>query len=101
MAVFLNLEEFGQPAIYTPSSGGSQMRGTVMLEEGNSLDPGAMGTNPAEVGRMLINLADFPDPQIDDVFTLSRGDWRVVREISRDQVSVVLEVIRGGRASLK
>lgn len=102
IATAFDTDTFGVAARCSPAAGGAMLEGTVILEEGNAMDLGAMGSNPAAVATIRALDSQFPDPQIDDVFTITAsGDvWRVARVMSRGSGVNVLECVREGRMGM-
>lgn len=76
---------------------------TAIINIGDDLSQGAMGTNPAAVATIRVMKSVIAEPQVDDLVTvaLSSLTWRVVRILREDAGLWTLEAIRAERFSAR
>lgn len=88
--------ELALTATYRAVSG-VQVITAVVIEIGDELSAGLVGTNPASVAIIRVKSADVSDPQIDDEIAIGSSTWRVLRPLKLEGPFWVLDCVKDVR----
>lgn len=94
-AIF-DAEAFGETVVYSTVDG-AEASTVALIDVGNLIDPGAVGSNAASVATIRVMEADVTEPQVDDLATVGEKTWRVVRILANEGGVWVLEAVRDER----
>lgn len=69
----------------------------VLVDIGDEMSAGAVGSNPASVATIRVRSDLVADPQPDDVVTIAGVSWRVLRIVRSETGTWVLEGVKDER----
>lgn len=99
--VFFNSEEFADGATYTPVGGGDGVAVTVLLEEGEQVDPDPIPGSVQDGAVLRVRETEVTRPSYGDVFMVGPESWTVTRPLSRDMGVWRLAVRRNTASKLR